>query len=205
MLDLISIFKHALSDLWEDVWTTAVVSFAWLICMLLVLPAPFATFGLFYYTNRRAHDELADHKDFWFGVRAYWPVALRWGLVNLFVLLVLVMDYRLTGLGGSSPAVRFAQGLYVTLTVFWILLQFYALPFLFEQETPSLRSAWRNAAVMIGKHPLYTLAFGLLLAVLLLLGTVLFLVSVPTGGCLIGNAANRAVLNRLQFSSQIGA
>ncbi len=197
-----SMVKGALDDVWGDLWTAMVCSCLWLLSLVLVLPAPPATFGLFYYTNRLVNGEVADLKDFLTGFRRYWKVSYRWALLNLAALLILIVDYRFTGQAGDSPWIQFAQGLYLTLTGFWLILQFYALPFIFEQETPSLRGALRNAAVMIGKNPLFCLLTVVLLAAVLLVGALLFMISVPVAGCLLGCTANRAVLNRLQANIQ---
>lgn len=205
MAALFAIFKGALGDIWDNLWTAVVCTMVWVVSLFLVLPAPPVTFGLFYLANRLAHGEIVDLADFWYGIRRYWKTATLWGLVNLAVLFLLYFNFQFTGQAGSSPAWQFAQGLYLTLIVFWLLLQLYALPFLFEQEKPALLEALRNAAVMVGRNTLFSLAFLLLLAVLLLLGTLLFLISVPAGGFFLASAANRAVLDRLAANSLSGA
>lgn len=204
MANLLAIFKATLGDIWNNLWTAVVCSMAWVISVLLILPGPAATFGLFNYANRLAHGEVAELEDFWQGVRRHWKPACLWGVLNLAVLLLLAFNYRVTGAAGEAAAWQFAQGLYLTLTGFWLLLQLFALPFFLEQEVPSLRMALRNSAVLIGKYPIFSLVYFLLLCAVLLLGTLLFLVSVPVGGSLIAISANRAVLNRLEAHSLSG-
>jgi uncharacterized membrane protein YesL len=191
------IVKQSLGDLWNDLWTTAVVNLAWLVCQLLVLPGPPATLALFSYGNRLAHGEIADLGDFWQALRRSWRPAWRWGLVNLVLLFLLVGDVRLTGGMGQSLAARFGQSFYLAALGGWCLLQLYTLPFLIEQEEASLRLALRNAAVMIGRNPAFSFGLTLLLTVTLAAGTLFFLFSVAGGAVFLAIAGNRAVLNRL--------
>jgi uncharacterized membrane protein YesL len=202
VLDVLRVIKASFGDVWEDVWTALVCTLLWVLSVILVIPMPPVTLALFYYANRRAHGEIADLKDFWAGLRGYWKAAYRWGFLNLAVLLLLALDYQFTGQLGGQAWVRYAQGLYLALGGVWILLQLYTLPFLLEQEKPSVREALRNAAVMLGKNPGFSALLFCMLAGLLLAGVLLFMVSVAAGGCFLAIAANRAVLNRLTRKRQ---
>jgi uncharacterized membrane protein YesL len=197
MSEIWDIVKQSLGDLWNDLWSTAVINLAWLVCQVLVLPGPPATLALFYYGNRLAHGEIADIGDFWQALRRYWQPAWWWGLVNLAVFFLLIGDVHLMGGMDQSPAARFGQSFYLAALGGWCLLQIYALPFLFEQEEASVRLALRNAATMIGRNPAFSLEFMLLLALTLAIGTLLFLFSVAGGAVFLAVAGNRAVLNRL--------
>jgi uncharacterized membrane protein YesL len=191
------IVKQSLGDLWNDLWTTAVVNLAWLICQALVIPGPPATLALFYYGSRLAHGEIADIGDFWQALRRYWKPAWRWGLVNLALLFLLIGDVRLTGGMGQSPAARFGQSFYLAALGGWCLLQLYTLPFLIEQDDTSLRLALRNAALMIGRNPAFSFGLMLLLGLTLAAGTLFFLFSAAGGAVFLAIAGNRAVINRL--------
>jgi hypothetical protein len=79
----------------------------------------------------------------------------------------------------------------------WLLLQLYVLPLLFEQEVPSIKLALRNGAVMLGRNPLFSATLGALLVLALLVGTLLFAVSLAAGGVFLALVGNHAVLNRL--------
>ncbi len=197
MTDALHVVRGALRDVWQDLFTTAACNLMWLLCSLAVVTGPPATMALFYVGNRLAHGEPTDIGDFITGLRRYFWVGWRWGVINLALLFLLVGDILLTGRLSASPAGRLAQGLYLACLAAWLLLQLYTLPFLFEQETPGLRLALRNGAVMLGRNLAFSVWFGLLVALALSAGTLLFLISVAAGGVFVAAAANRAVLNRL--------
>jgi hypothetical protein len=197
------VIRKSLGDLWADLWTTAVINLAWLFCQVLVLPGPPATLALFYYGNRLAHGEIADVWDFWRALRSYWRPAWRWGLVNLALLFILIGDIRLTGKPDSSTITQFVQGFYIALLGGWLLLQLYAIPFLFEQEKPEVRTALRNAALMTGRNPVFSLGLMLFLILILAVGSLLFLLSVAGGAVFLAIAGNRAVLDRLAAQEKL--
>lgn len=193
----VRVVGEALGDVWGDLWTALVCDFLWLLAIVLIVPGPPATVALFAFANRQAHAEATQLRDFWEALRRYWAPAWRWGLVNLAVIFVLAGDAYLTGRGNAAGLGYFIRGFYLACLAAWLLVQLYALPFLLEQEKPSVRSALRNGAAMLGRNPLFSVVLGLSLLLLCALGTALFLLSLGFGGMLVAAAANRAVLDRL--------
>jgi uncharacterized membrane protein YesL len=192
------VVRAALGDTWSDLFNTAVINLLWLILTLLVVTAPPATLALFYVTNQIARGESTDPRDFVQAFGRYIAVGWRWGILQLVVIGVLVGDVLLTGrLGGDTAFGQLTQGLYVAALAFWLLLQLYALPFLFEQEELSVRTALRNGAVMIGNNMGFSAALGLLLLILLCIGAILFFLSLAGGAVFLALLGNHAVLNRL--------
>src|SRR5262245_26857314 len=121
-------------DLWQELWTILIVHLLFLLGNLLIIPGPPVTLALFFYGNKIAHSESANERDFLAAVRKYWAPGWRWGLINWLVIALFAGDYYLIGnMSASSNFVSFIQGLYITLLVGWLLLQLFALPFLFEQ------------------------------------------------------------------------
>ncbi len=113
-------------------------------------------------------------------------------------MLFLIGDLILTSYQSQTQGAIFFSGIYITLIIFWTLLQVFALPFLLEQEKSSVLQALRNGIVMIGKNPFFCLLFLFLILITLTLGTVAFMLSVAFGGTLVAFAGNRAVLNQLE-------
>lgn len=202
MKTVLRIIGRSFQDLWDDLWTVLAGNFFWLIANVLIIPGPPATLAVVYYSNRIAHSEQADFADLWSAFRKYWGPAWRWGALNLVVAAFLAANISLTGdmeLGIWKP---FVQGLYVALLAIWLVVQFFALPFLFEQKQMSIRQALRNSVVLIGKNMGFSLALLIFLVLILAVGTLAFLMSAMFGAVFMACASNRAVLNRLEEIGQ---
>lgn len=195
------VIGEAFKDTWSDLWTVLVCNLVWLISQVFIVPGPPATLALFYYANRLANGETADLSDFWQAFKRYWSVAWRWGLLNYTLLAVLTGDFVLMGSLRQKSLGQLVQGLYLVILAAWLLVQLFVLPFLFEQETPGVKQALRNGAVMLGKNITFSLTLGVFLAVLLVGGIFVFMLSFAFGGMLTASAANHAVLDRLRISA----
>ncbi len=198
MKDALRVIGWSFRDVWDDLWTNLVINLLWFCFQLLVITGPPATMGLFNYSNRIAHGEVTDFSDFWGAMRRYFIPAWRWALLNYVVLALLAGDYALTGQLSHGNITRILQGFYLALLAAWLLVQLYALPFLLEQDTPGVLQALRNGAVMLGRNIRFSVVFGLLLGLALLLGIPVFMLSVAFGGVLTALAGNQAVLNRIE-------
>lgn len=196
-MHIIAIVRSALSDLVDDLFTTLVVNLLWLLLQLPLITAVPATLALYYVANRKAHGEVTDVGDFFFAFKHTFWTAWRWGLLNLLVVFFLLGDFVLTGRLSQSATARFIQGAYLLLLLVWLWLQFTLPPFLFEQETPSIRQALRNAAVLFGKNLTFSLAMMATTAVVFTLSTIFVLVIATAGGYLFTLIANHIVLDRL--------
>jgi hypothetical protein len=192
------ILGYSFRDVWQELWTILIVHLLFLLGNILIIPGPPVTLALFFYGNRIAHGERANERDFLEAIRSYWKPAWRWGLINLLVIGLLTGDYYLIGnMTASSNFAPFIQGLYITLLAGWLLLQLFTLPFLFEQNQPSVVQALRNAAVFIGRNLILVFVLALLLALSLTAGTLAFMLTFVFGGALIAFAGNHAVLEHL--------
>ena len=195
---VLRVLGYSFRDIWQELWTIFLVHLLFLLGNILIVTGPPAILALFYYGNRIAHGETANERDFLQAMRDYWKPAWRWGLINLSVIGLLVGDYYLTGkIAKNSNIVGFVQGLYVTLLAGWLILQLFALPFLFEQKQPSVFQALRNATVFIRNNLVFVLALAFLLGLSLTLGTLLFMMTFVFGGAFLAFAGNHAVLEHL--------
>ena len=203
MKDVFNVLRSSLRDLWDDLWMVAVCNLIWLLALVLLIPGPPATLALFYYGRRLARGEQTSLGDFFRAMQVYWSTAWRWALVNLALVLILLGDILILKPVRPSPLIQFSQGFYLAVVLTWLFIQLFTLPFLFEQEEPSLRIAWRNAAVMLGRNIGFSITLGLALGVILFAGAVFFLVSVAAGGVFVAIASNRTVFNRLELTVNI--
>lgn len=196
-MQAIVIIRKALSDLVDDLFTMLVINLFWLLLQLPLITAVPATLALYAVTNRKAHGEVIDVGDFFSAFKRYFWTAWRWGLLNLLVVFFLIGDYILTGRLSESATARIIQGAYLLLLAIWFWLQFTLPPFLFEQQTPSIWQALRNAAVLFGRNLAFSLAMAVTTAVAFALSIVFLLVVAAAGGFLFTLIANHIVIDRL--------
>jgi uncharacterized membrane protein len=88
----------------------------------------------------------------------------------------------------------------VTLLAFWLLLQIFALPFLFEQEQPSVVQALKNSTVFLRRNLILVLVLALLLAASLAIGILAFMLTFVFGAALIAFTGSHAILEDLGIS-----
>ena len=188
----------AFRDTWQELWTILIVQLLFLLAIVLVIPGPPAIIALFYYGNRVVHDESVNERDFLNAMRQYWGPAWRWGFMNILIIGLLTGDtYLVETLTDNTTLASFVQGLYLTLLASWLLLQLFALPFLFEQTEPRVMQALRNAAVFLKRNLVFAIVLGLLLSLSLIAGTLLFMLTFAFGGAFLAFAGNHAVLKDL--------
>ena len=198
----LGILRQSLQLIWEDLWTTLVCNWIWLFANLLILPGPPATLALIYYTNLIAHGEAADLKDFWAGFRRYWKTGWKWGLLNLGILLILLGDLTLLRHAEGKFLNQFTAGLYLALLAAWFLLQFFALPFLFEQVSLSLIKAFKNGVFLICRNLSVSISMAVIIALLFIVGTAAFMLSFAFGAVFIACASNLTVIRCLENIEQ---
>lgn len=204
-MNAVPVFLRALADWWRDWVNLAVLNLAWMLCWLVVVLGPPATFAAY----RLAHDFVRGQslypKELLVFLRKYFLVSWLWFLLQLLVAFGVYVNLGFystlgTGLGALL------QGATLAVAALWLLLQLYALPFYMEQEQSSLPLAYRNALLTILASPFYTLLLGLMMAALLVLCIrlpFLLFFGVPL---LVVITASTAVRERLQaFGKRSGA
>jgi len=192
------VLGRSLSDLWDNVYLAAFCSLTWLVAMLLIVPGPPATLALFAIaTQIAARDHFVGFGDYLRGIGRYFAIGWRWGLVNLAVGLVIVVDIRTAPqLLPAAVAAPFQMVFYGSLAL-WIVVNWLALAFLFRQERPDLRQALRNGALLALRHPLFTSVVASATALLLGASLLLLIVNLLFGPLFAVLVAVQAVDNRL--------
>lgn len=198
MKNAFQVIRSAIVDLWDNVFLVVFCSLAWLFLVLLIIPGPPATLALYDMADRMARREhLLEFRDYLRSVWTYFGVGWRWGAVNIVVLAILVIDIGMVP-RMVSPAVAISlQIFFFTVLVIWIVVNWYALAFVFQQKEPRVRQALRNGAVMLLQYPLFSLVLVAITAVLLWISTVLIIVNLLFGPMLVALIGTHAVLDRL--------
>ncbi len=194
--------RSAIIDLWDHVILAALCSLVWLGLVLLIVPGPPATVALFDMADRIARREhLLTVGDYLRAVWAHFGVGWRWGALNALVLAVIVIDILMVPRMVSDSLALSAQMFFFLALVLWLVVNWFALAFLFRQKEPSLRQALRNGAVLLLQQPLFTLTVTAITAVLLGLSAVLVLLIIVVllvGPMLVALISTRAVLNQVR-------
>ncbi len=151
------ILKKTITDFWDELFYLILFNLLWLAGTALIIPFPSVTFALFF-TIRDVSDSkgITLRKFLGYG-KLYWKEAYSWGLVNVGVMWLLLFNLRFyAGLAGRWAVV--GQVFFVALTMFWLMWQLLALALYPRLEKPGLKLALRNAAILLGKYPLVSLA-----------------------------------------------
>ena len=132
--------------------------------IIAFLPWPFVTFGLFAVAYDIGQGKGIKFRDFFSGAARLWKQAYIWAGINLglmFVAGVNIVFYNNFGTQWATMALVVVLGL----TMFWGVLQLFALAIYPRLEEPSFKLVTRNATILFGRYPLV----GLLLAAIVVL------------------------------------
>jgi hypothetical protein len=193
----IQVIGRALRDWWDDWVNMAIINLLLAFCWLTIILGPPATFGMYYVTNCLAHGQSVGPRGLLEGGRRYFMTSWRWALLNLALGVITGVSYLFYGSLAAAWA-EFVQGGFIVLLAAWLIVQFYALPYLMEQETQRIGLALRNGLFTALAAPGYTLliagAAALVTAVSVGSVALLFL----GGPCLVAVLGNRAIVERLE-------
>ena len=192
----IKVIKWSIRTWWDDLTGLAMINLAWILCLITIVLGPPAIFGIAYLSYELVGGQSLGFSGFIEGIRKYFWKSWAWALVNI---LVFVIIYSNIVFYTQSDWV-WVKGIplvMVVLGVVWIILQFYALPFMMYQEDKSLKMAWRNAYVILVLNPGYTaVVFGFTLIITVV--SVIFMLPLFLGIIpLIGILGSQAVKDRV--------
>jgi uncharacterized membrane protein YesL len=199
MKDAFRIIRSALGDIWNHLPLVIAGSLTWLVLAVLIIPGPPATLALFDMAERMVRREhLLGYRDYLAAVRARFGVGWRWAAVSGPVLALLLIDILVAPQMFSPDVAMPLQMFFIGALALWIVINWYALAFLFQQQELSVRQALRNGAILLLQHPLFTLVLALATALLLWLGMILILVNLFFGPMLVALIGTHAVFNWLE-------
>jgi uncharacterized membrane protein YesL len=193
----LQVVVQALSDWWDAWINMALISLVWLLCWVTIVLGPPATFGLYYITNQLVHGRSLGLRELLESGRRYFFKSWLWMLLNLLVAAVVVTNIWFYAQFDADWAV-IVRVFFTFLGLAWLIIQFYALPYLMEQEEKSLRLALRNGLFTLLAAPVYTAVVAGLAAIIAALSAVVVVPLFLGGPCLIAALGNRAVRERLE-------
>lgn len=152
----LAVIGHTLREWWYYWVPLTVLSLVWLVSWLTLVLGPPATLGLLAAVRAILQGETPSLSAWWQGVRRYAGRAWLWALLNLLLLWLLGTNLWFYA-HWETPLAAAMRWLFGLVGVLWALIQFYALPFLLEQERPQLGIALRNGFYTLMAAPFYTL------------------------------------------------
>jgi uncharacterized membrane protein YesL len=195
------LLSFAMAEVWQAGYGTLAIILA-LVGLLPLLLLPPAIAGLWNAANRVA-EKLAIHwSDYWEGFRRYFWKSLAMALINLFVLAILGANiwFYAPGnnpLGLDSGLSMAIQIFFVIMIALWLIYQMYPMAMLLEQTDQRLRTAFRNAGVLLITRPGFAILLGLALAVVLAISTYLIVLWLLVTLSIIAVVCNKAVKHLL--------
>jgi uncharacterized membrane protein YesL len=191
------VISQAVTDWWDDLVNLAIINVIWIVCWLTIILGPPATLGIYHVTNRLAHGESLGPRGLWDGGRRYFFQSWLLMLLNLAAVAIILLNFWFYAAVEETWA-DLVKAFFVLLGVGWLIVQFYALPYLMEQERKNVGVALRNGLFNALAAPGYTLVvFGFaVLVVGLSVGLVFPLLL--GGPCLVAAVGNHAVIERLE-------
>ncbi len=190
------VIKTSLAVWWHDWLALATLNLLWVLCWVTLVLGPPVTFAVYRAAHMSVSGQVPDFRELLPFLCRDMLKSWLWLLVNLLVAmgLWLNLQFYLRFDSGWAAWLRFVPLLAGGL---WFALQLYALPYLVEQKTFSLRQAFRNALFTVLASPLYSVVLVCYTGLLLYAGSrlvFLFFLGLP---CLIAVLGTCAVKERL--------
>lgn len=175
----IQVFIQALVNWWDDWVGQVVLSIVWVLAWITIVFGPPATFGLCAVESRLVRGESLGLRGMLEGAKKYFFKSWLWALANvaaIFLTLNGVFFYgQIEAWWGAVLRV-----VMLSMLIAWIVVQFYAVPFLMIQEKETLRLAWRNGLFTVLASPGFTLVL-MIFATLLIGLSVAFIIPLFLG------------------------
>lgn len=190
------VIRRSLTDWWYDWVNMILINAVWAFGLVTIVLAPPTTFGAFYAVNQLAHGHSVHFSDFVDGFRRYFWVSYVWALINVAAAVLVwssLLFYGQIEAGWSVLVLTFV----LMIALGWFIMQFYALPYLIEQEQKNLLIALRNSLFTGLASPLYTLIV-VGFTVIIAAASIAIIAPVLLGGpCMVALLSNHAVRERL--------
>jgi uncharacterized membrane protein YesL len=203
MRPVLGVFWQALRDFYDEIFMLALMNILTVVLAIPVVTFPPALAGLWSAANLVVQGNSIAWRDYFDGFRRYFWKAWGLALVNIVVIAVLatnlwfynpdVAPFDISD--NLSFGIRLFWGI---ATAVWAILQMYPLALLLEQEDQRLRTAWRNAAVLLFANPGFSLVLAILLAIVGFISTLIPLLWAIVTVSLFAVACNKAVHHLLE-------
>jgi uncharacterized membrane protein YesL len=193
----LQVLRLAFRDWWGNWLHLSVLNVVWVLGWASVAFGPPVTLAAYAYVVRLVRGDEMTVAEFLREVRANFGRGWAWALPHLVLVPVFLVNMRFFE-GFDGAWARVLELATVALLAGWLLVQLYALPYLFVQERRSLPLAWRNATYTLLASPAYGLALGVAVLAVVLVSVQLRVLAFVVTPVLLALIGTHAVLERLR-------
>ncbi len=153
------ILKNSFLDIWDEFFYVLIFNLFWLGSVVLILPFPFVTFGLFATFNDIGQGKSIKFGTLFKNIAQLQSQAAIWGATNLLVFMVALLGLYIFGM--ASP-----WWIIIGLIFHWTILQLIVLALYSHLKEPDLKTALHDAMVVAGSYPLGIFALIILIVIM---------------------------------------
>jgi hypothetical protein len=192
-----AVLKYAIVTWWDTAISLALYSIIWMfLCITVIFAAP-ATFVMYHLVAEILDDTMPEPRVLLRSLLTFFLTSWAWLLANVVVAGIIWINlsfYRSLETAWSDGLTWFV----LAVSLVWIGIQFYAVPFYLLQEKKSLFLAWRNALFTALASPGFTLVLWIFIAILLVASIVLVIPVILGAPALIAMVGSVAVRERVK-------
>jgi uncharacterized membrane protein YesL len=177
-------------------WLYVITNMLSVLLSLPIITIPAAYAALSHLSHTAQTGVTASYADFWAGFKMHFWRGITIGAANVIVLGILWVNFHTYTMQTALPFVALRVA-WIIILVVWLGVQLYVWPILEEMEHPTLRGAFRNAAVMMLSNSFYTLILLIAVGIIALISVVVIAPFLLITSSLIACISNAAVLDRL--------
>ena len=184
--------------IWYDDWFNLFIqNFLVTLSWVTIILGPPMLFGLYEIGNELGHGRSNGVGELLRAAKRHFVASWLWALITVIVGLVIVVNIAFYWQLGKSWSIILVS-FFFFLGLFWAAVQLYVIPYYMEQTTPSLKIAFKNAALTVLASPGYSFLL-LLYSLFWLLVSYIFILPLILAGPAIPVVTNTyAVIERLQ-------
>jgi uncharacterized membrane protein YesL len=198
MIEGFRVVLKSFKDIWGEMFMLVLMNMFTLLCQVAIIPGPPAMAALYAMCNRVANDYAVSWEKYFDAFKLYFKKSWIYALFSFLLTVLIVVNFFWYGQQfGDQPWVPWVQGAWLAALFFWSVVNFYAYPFFMEQDDKRWRVALRNAALVAGANPLFTLVIIVVTAVLLVISILITPVFVLLGLAIFALFGSEAVVNRV--------
>ncbi len=190
------IMGRTLKAVYDELFLCVFLSVMWWLGTILILPAAPATMGLHHVANRVANYKRVDNSFFWEAARQH--IGRGWVLYLMNLVVPAALLFNCWFYLNTQGWLRMFGIFWFWLFVVSLMVGQYVFPLFWQQDEPSIKLAWRNAAILALRHPLYTFLLLLFQLVLIVASVALTLPLFLLLPALIAFSANIGLVGLLQ-------